>query len=126
MVNNIFHVSYSGRESSEHKIFMDYYSTLVDSLPASNLAHYFVSDKIISLDDYDKIIRITLPQEASKLLLDRVSLQLQNGDDTIFNKMLMIMNHHTITTRALSQEMRNKVSALKCANNLNSDDEQSM
>lgn len=115
-------MSYSGNESSaEYKIFMDYYKTLVDTLPASDLAHYFVSEKIISLDDYDKIIRITLPQEGSKLLLDGVSLQLQNGNSTLFNKMLMIMNHHTITIKILSQEMRRKISAL----NNTSDDEQS-
>ena len=117
-------MSYSDNESTaEYKIFKDYYKTLVDTLPASDLAHYFVSEKIISLDDYDKIIRLTstLWQEASKLLLDRVSSQLQNGNSTLFNKMLMIMSHHTVTIKALSQEMRDKISAL----NNTSDDEQS-
>ena len=121
----IFHVSYSGYESLEYKIFMDYYSTLVGTLPASDLAHYFVSERIISLDDYDKIIRVTLPQQASKLLLDRVSQQIQNGNSAVFTKMLMIMNHHDTITKELSQEIRSKVSALSHVNDLASDDGQS-
>ena len=116
----------SGYESSEYKIFMDYYNTLVDTLPASDLAHYFVSEKIISLDDYDKIIRITLPQEASKLLLDKVSLQLQNGNGIILNKMLIIMNQHGMITKHLSQQISSKLSPLKIEHDLANDDGQSM
>ena len=105
----------AGYQSIEFKLFTDYYSKLIDILPASDLSHYFVSDKIISLEDYEKIIRSSLPQDAAKLLLDRVSLQLQNGNSAIFNKMLLIMDHHGVTTaKELSQEIRSRLSTAKC------------
>ena len=95
-------------------MFDEYYSKLIDILPATNLSHYFVSDKIITLEDYDKIIRSTTPQEAAKVLLDKVSLQLQSGNSTIFNNMLLIMDHHNVdTAKELSQEIRSKLLAVK-------------
>ena len=107
-------------------MFTDYYSKLVDILPASDLSHYFVSDKIISLEDYEKIIRSSLPQDAAKLLLDRVSLQLQNGNSAIFNKMLLIMDHRGVTTaKELSQEIRSILSAAKSEDDVASSSGQS-
>ena len=98
----------------EYKLFNEYYSKLIDILPATNLSHYFVSDKIITLEDYDKIIRSTTPRDAAKVLLDKVSLQLQSGNSTIFNKMLLIMDHHgVVTAKELSQEIRSKLFAVK-------------
>ena len=99
-------------------MFNEYYSKLIDILPAIDLSHYFVSDKIITLEDYDMIIRSTTPQEAAKVLLDKVSSQLQSGSSTIFNKMLLIMDHHGVATaKELSQEIRSELFAVK-----NSDD----
>ena len=98
----------------EYKLFNEYYSKLIDILPATNLSHYFVSDKIITLEDYDKIIRSTTPQQAAKVLLDKVSLQLQSGNSTIYNKMLLIMDHHGVATaKELSQEIRSKLFTVK-------------
>ena len=95
-------------------MFNEYYSKLIDILPAIDLSHYFVSDKIITLKDYDKIIRSSTPQEAAKVLLDKVSLQLQSGNSTIFNTMLLIMDHHKVdTAKELSQEIRSKLFAIK-------------
>ena len=95
-------------------MFNEYYSKLIDILPAIDLSQYFVSDKIITLEDYDKIIRSSTPQEAAKVLLDKVSLQLQSGNSTIFNKILLIMDHHGVATaKELSQEIRSKLLAVK-------------
>ena len=95
-------------------MFNEYYSKLIDILPATDLSHYFVSDKIITLEDYDKIIRSSTPQEAAKVLMDKVSLQLQSGNSTIFNNMLLIMDHHNVdTAKELSQEIRSKLLAVK-------------
>ena len=102
-------------------MFNEYYSKLIDILPATDLSHYFVSDKIITLEDYDKIIRSTTPQEAAKVLLDKVSLQLQSGNSTIFNKMLLIMDHHGfVTAKELSQEIRSKLFAVKLSDDVGS------
>ena len=121
---NLLH--HAGYQSIEFKLFTDYYSKLVDILPASDLSHYFVSDKIISLEDYEKIIRSSLSQDAAKLLLDRVSLQLQNGNSAIFNKMLLIMDHHGVTTaKELSQKIRSRLSAAKCEDDVASSSGQS-
>ena len=119
-------IYYVGHYSMEHKLFTDYYGKLVDILPASDLSHYFVSDKIISLEDYEKIMRSSLPQKAAKLLLNRVSLQLQNGNSTIFNKMLLIMDHHGVTTaKELAQDIRSALSAAKCDGDVASSSKQS-
>jgi len=106
-------------------LFNDYYSELVDILPATDLSHYFVSDKIILLSDYYKILEFTMPQQAAKLLLDRVSLQLKNGNDVVFNKMLLIMDHYGDTTvKELSQEIKTKLSTVKCKDSIASDNGQ--
>ena len=102
-----------GQQSVEYKLFTDYYSKLVNTLPASDLFHYFVSDKIISLTDHEDIIRSSKPRQAAKFLLDRVSVQIQNGNTSVFSKMLLIMDYHGVNTaKAISREIRNK---LKCA-----------
>ena len=108
----IIHV---GQQSLEYRLFLDYYSKLVDTLPASDLSHYFVSDKIISLADHERIIRSTVPQDAAKLLLDKASLQLQKGNSTVLNKMLLIMDKYGVSAaRATSVEIRKMLSAIKC------------
>ena len=110
---------HTGYQSVEYKLFNDYYSKLVDIVPATDLSHYFVSDKIITLEDYDKIIRLPSPQEAAKILLGKVSLQLQSGNSAIFNKMLLIMDHYGVATaKELSQEIRSKLFAVKHADDV--------
>ena len=101
-----------GEHSMEYKLFTDYYSKLVYTLPASDLSHYFVSDKIISLGDHEDIIRSSTPRQAAKLLLDRVSVEIKNGNTIVFSKMLVIMDYHGVNAaKAISREIREK---LKC------------
>ena len=110
----------------EYRLFTEYCSKLVDILPATDLSHYFVSDKIISLEDYEMVMRSSLPKEAAKLLLDRVSVQLQNGNSAIFNKILLIMDHHGVTTaKELAQDIRSALSAAKCDGDVASSSKQS-
>ena len=98
----------------EYKLFTDYYNKLINTLPASDLSHYFVSDKIISLTDHERIIRASVPQDAAKLLLDQVSLQLQKGNFAILHKMLLIMDYHGVNVaKMMSLEIRRKLSALR-------------
>ena len=99
----------------QYKLFTDYYNKLVITLPANDLSHYFVSDKIISIRDHERIIRSTVPQDAAELLLNRLSLQLQNGNDILLNKMLLIMDYHgTDAAKAISLQIRSKLSLLEC------------
>ena len=98
----------------DYMLFSDYYSKLIGTLPASDLSHYFVSEKIISLADHDDIIRSLTPRQAAKLLLDQVLVQLQNCNNAVFNKMLVIMDHHGVSAaKAIALEIRSKLSALK-------------
>ena len=121
--NNLFY--YTGHQSIEYKLFTEYYNKLVDILPAIDLSHHFVSDKILSLTDHEKIIRCSIPQEGAKLLLDRVCLQLQSGNSTVFIMMLLIMDHHgVIASKELSQEILNKLSVVKCESDTSSSDRQ--
>ena len=104
-----------GQPSMQYKLFTDYYNKLVKTLPASDLSHYFVSDKIISITDHERIIRSTVPQDAAELLLNRLSLQLKNGNDILLNKMLLIMDYHgTDAAKTISLEIRSKLSLLEC------------
>lgn len=110
---------HTGHQSVEYKLFTDYYHDLVNILPADNLSHYFVTDKIISLEDYEKIIRCSLPQEAANILLDKMLLHLQNGNSAMFNKMLLIMDDHGgIDAKELSHEIRSKLPAVKWKDNV--------
>ena len=88
------YITYVGQQSKEYKLFTQYYSKLMSTLPASDLSHYFVSDKIISLVDYGVIIRSTTPQKAAELLLERISSLLKNGNNAVFSKMLLIMDRY--------------------------------
>ena len=54
-------------------------------------------------------------QKAARLILDRVSHQLQNGNSTVFNKMLLIMEHHGIATaKIVAGEIRKKLIEVEC------------
>jgi len=87
----------------------------VDILPAADLSHYFVSDKIISRRDHDEIMRASTPQEAARLLLDRVAKELQSGNSMVLNKMLLIIEHHSIgAAKILSSELKKKLSTASC------------
>ena len=102
-------------ESARYKVFTGYYTKLVNILPASDLSHYFVSDKIITITDHERIIGSSVPQVAAKLLLDKVSVQLHNGNSMVLNKMLLIMEYRGGTiTKEVSREMRTKLSTIKC------------
>ena len=84
-------------------------------LPAGELSHYFVSGKIISLIDHDKVIRCSIQQDAARLVLDKVAVHLQSGNNKIFSKMLLIMyDHGVIDVKELSQEIYSKLSLEKC------------
>jgi len=89
----------------------------VDTLPASDLAHYFVSDRVVSLADYEEITKPTTPShDAIHLLLSRVSTPLQEeGDVGPLIKMLCVMeNYGNGATKALSLEMRARMISEKC------------
>jgi len=115
----VSHITYHhcvlDHQSPEYRVFIDYFSTLVDTLPATDLCHYFVSAKVITLADHQEVVRASSPQRAAKLLLDKVSRQLQDGDRTVFTKMLLIMKHHGIATaKSVSDEITAKLSEMKC------------
>ena len=102
-----------GQQSIECKLFTEYHNKLVNTLPASDLSHYFVSDKVISLEDHERIIKSTIQQDAAKLLLERVLLQLQNGNVSVLIKMLLIMDHYGVSTaKTMSVEIQSRLSAL--------------
>ena len=113
------YIKYVGQHSKEYKLFTEYYNTLMLNLPASDLSHYFVSDKIISLADYEVIIRSTTPQMAAELLLERISSLLKKGNNAVFNKMLLIMERYGASTaKIVSLEIRKILSAIKCEKGL--------
>ncbi|XP_065907268.1 uncharacterized protein [Dysidea avara] len=103
---------HEGPQTGEYKLFTEYYSKLVDTLPASDLSHYFVSHRAISLADHEEITKPTTASYiAVEILLSRVSSPLQKEDDIEpLNKMLAIMEHHgNSATKALSLEMRTRM-----------------
>jgi len=106
-----FIASLVGDMLAEYGIFANYYSKLVDTIPANNLSHYFVSENVISLTDHEEIIKPTTPSHAAaQLLLNKVLFMLKEQRSVdYFNKMLSIMeNHGDCATRILSQEINSK------------------
>jgi len=99
-------------ELPEYKVFTDYYSKLVDTIPASNLSHYFVSENMISLTNHEEITKPTTPSHtAVQLLLNNVLYALKDqGSTEYFYKMLGIMKcHGNSATQDLSSEIHSKV-----------------
>ena len=81
--------------SKELEVFQDYYSKLVESLPANELSHYLVSHRVISLADNEEITKPTTPsRRAAEILLSRVYSSLQNGDVVAFHNLLHVMQQH--------------------------------
>ena len=96
----------------EYKVFTDYYSKLVDTIPACSLSHYFVSENVISLTDHEEITKPTTPSHrAAQLLLNKVLYMLKEHKSVdCFNRMISIMEHHGDgATHALSQEIQSRL-----------------
>ena len=96
----------------EYKVFTDYYSKLVDTIPACDLSHYFVSENVISLTDHEEITKPTTPSHrTAQLLLNKVLYMLKEHKSVdCFNRMVSIMEHHgDSATRALSQEIQSRL-----------------
>ena len=84
----------------------------MDTIPACDLSHYFVSENVISLTDHEEITNPTTSSHmAAQLLLKKVLYMLKKQRSVhCFNKMLSIMEHHGDgATRTLSQEIKSKV-----------------
>ena len=81
--------------SKESQLFQDYYSKLVESLPANELSHYLVSHRVISLADNEEITKPTTPsRRAAEILLSRVYNSVQNDDVAAFHNLLHVMQQH--------------------------------
>ena len=112
----MFHLD---QQSVEYKLFIDYYDELLNTLSINNLSHYFVSHKIISLEDYEKIIRSSLPHETAKILLDSMLSHLLSGNGAMFSKMLSVMNQHGVgAVKEISQEIISELQTKKCADDM--------
>ena len=84
----------------------------MDTIPACDLSHYFVSENVISVTDHEEITKLTTPSHtAAQLLLNKVLYMLKEQRSVdCFNKMLSIMEHHGDgATSSLSQEIKIKV-----------------
>jgi len=105
-------IFFAGLELPEHKVFSDYYGKLVDTIPACNLSHYFVSENVISLTDHEEITKPTTPShKAAQMLLNKVlHLLKEQSNVDCFNKMLSIMEiHGDGATQSLSCEIKSKL-----------------
>jgi len=84
----------------------------VDTIPACDLSHYFVSENVISLTDHEEITKPTTPSHtAARLLLNKVLYVLKEQRSVhCFNKMLSILeNHGDGATSTLSLEIKSKL-----------------
>jgi len=83
----------------------------VDTLPASDLSHYFVSGRVISLADHEEITKPTTPSHmAVQLLLSRVATPLEAGDTRPLDKLLKILEYHgNGASKVLSAEIKAKL-----------------
>ena len=76
-------------------MFQQYYSKLVDCLPAKELSHYLVSQGVITLMDNEDINNPTISVcRAAELLLSKVSSSLKEGNVIPFKKLLDVMQKH--------------------------------
>lgn len=101
-------------------MFTDYRGKLLNILTVSNnLSHYFVSQKIISVEDYATIVTSSLPQVTARILLDSMSSHLLNGNDAMFSKMLSVMKEHGVqAVKDISLEIISKLSSMKSVDDM--------
>ena len=93
----------------EYKVFTDYCSKLLDTIPARNVSHYFVSENVISLTDHEEIAKPTTSSHAAaQLLVNKILYKLKGQDSCDYSdKILSILEDHgdsAICT--LSQEIK--------------------
>ena len=78
-----------------------------------------MSQKIISLEDYEKTIKSMLTQETARILLDSISSHLLSGNGVVFSKMLSVINQHGVRdAKEISQEIINKMSKIMYVDNM--------
>ncbi|XP_065908019.1 uncharacterized protein [Dysidea avara] len=83
------------KNPSELRVFKQYYSKLVDCLPAKELSHYLVSQGVITLmDNEDITCPTTSRHRAAELLLSRVSTLLQEDNVVPFQMLLDVMQKY--------------------------------
>jgi len=81
----------------EFKVFIEYYSKLVDIMETKSVLKYFVEERVILPLEADTITMTTSSKRATELLLMKISAPLQAGfkDCTDnFYKLLDIMKQH--------------------------------
>ena len=98
-------------------MLQDYYDKLVNVLKVQgdNLFSHFVSNKIVTLTDYDDSSEtFHSPRVKAKWLLQKVSGHLAAGYSMSFHKMLLIMQEHgDVICEALSNDIEASLFELK-------------
>lgn len=100
--------------SVEYEVFIEFFSQIVDVIPAVALSGHFVQENIISPQDQLEIFKVTLPINAAGLLLNKISIPLKGGNNKIFYKFLDITEQHgNIDSKTLIDDIRKTLLELK-------------
>ena len=105
-----------GHQSPGYGVFIRYYDKIMDTVTASNLSHYFVSERLLAVENHEKITEPTISkQQANALLFSKVKDSLeQEGNADHFKEALKIMKEHGDgATKRLSREINTKLSQVK-------------
>ena len=104
-----------GRPSPEYAVFIEFYSKLIDIIPAKEMVSKFISCGIITSANGEEIIKdITTSKRAATLLLNKVDNPLKMGMCEVFYKLVHIIGEHgNANTEALSLDMNRRLCYLK-------------
>ena len=91
---NLFYLLLTEHLSIECKVFIHYYSQIVNTLSAITLSPYFVKHGIILPANQQEIYNVHSPTKAAGLLLSNISSALMSGFNKGFYKFLDITEQY--------------------------------
>ena len=96
------------------KVLKEHYAMLCNTMTdIDDLLKYFVAEKIITLNEEDKIKRCATKSDKVQMLLSNISGPLTAGDTTGLLFMLKTMNDHgTVATQNLAKQIESRIANL--------------
>ena len=94
----------------EYDVFQDHYVQLTKMLFNTDISPNLVQAKIISPQEHQRIINLSVDQDRARYVLIKISSELQAGSAVSFRKILEIMKvHGNYATQELSSTIQKKI-----------------
>ena len=96
----------------EYKVLKASYDKLASILPVKSLSHHLVSTGIITVDEEEEIMSITLSREKASFVVRKIARSLEAGVTQSFYTLLTIMKGHGGDVAILADQIMSNFSGL--------------